>query len=675
MSQRERSANAPSKPDHEAPASVLIIDDDEHFRRFLASFLRGNGYAVTSANSGREGILSALELTPDLVLCDLDMPGMNGYEVLARLRQDTRLADIPVMFLTGQSAPESIREGMSLGADDYLTKPVDSRDLLRAVKARLDRVRISRQQREKQMERAMQMFAEVVHDLRDPLFVVFGYTKMLRDGGPEKAGSEERAGEILDRMQRAIGRMQTIVSETLFLAKHKMRQLPFDPCPFDLRVLCEQVITDLDQGDRLRFECAEQECDMVGDPLRLRQALENLLANALKYSAERVVMGLLRRPNGWLLEVKDRGIGIPESERPKIFDPFFRASNTGDKPGHGLGLSIVKTCVEQHGGQVGFVTATGKGTTFVMELPLTPPVAIANLAGEIEDLSERSHKGKPPGSNIGSAGNTLAKTQSPPAESVEGGNSSGSAGKPLELSCIIVDDDPLVRDLLRDLLTRSGDLSVVGEAGSVAQAQQLVTQHSPAVVFLDINLPDAPGFELLSHLEPATSVVFVTSAEEYAISAFDADAVDYLLKPVSAERLQKAMKRVRQRIAVTAAVPSDARLKLDDTFLVKTMSEKKLVKVRDLKSVIAYGEYSWVYWDKGKGALLRKPLKQWETELPDNQFVRIHRHAIINLAFMERVEKLSSGQLKVHMRDTTEPISVSLRLAPAFNRKLKSFGS
>lgn len=674
MSQRERSANAPSKPDLEANASVLIIDDDEHFRRFLASFLRGNGYAVTSANSGREGILSALELMPDLVVCDLDMPGMNGYEVLARLRQDSRLADIPVMFLTGQSAPDQIREGMSLGADDYLTKPVDSRDLLRAVRARLDRVRISRQQREKQMERAMQMFAEVVHDLRDPLFVVFGYTKMLREGGSEKVGAEERAGEILDRMQRAIGRMQTIVSETLFLAKYKMQQLPFDPCPFDLRVLCEQVLSDLDQGIRLRFECTEQECDMVGDPLRLRQALENLLANALKYSDKPVLVGLSRQASGWVIQVKDQGIGIPESEHAKVFDPFFRASNASDKPGHGLGLSVVKTCVEQHGGRVAFVSAVGKGTIFSMELPLAPPSAALNLAGGTGGVGVGSVELKPAGANTGSAGDTLAVPQGVHTESIEGSRSSRPAGRLSELTCIIVDDDPLVRDLLRDLLARSGELTVVGEAGSVAQAQQLVTQHSPAVVFLDINLPDAPGFELLSHLEPATSVVFVTSAEEYAINAFDADAVDYLLKPVSADRLQRAMKRVRQRIAATAAVPSDTRLKMDDTFLVKTMSEKKLVKVRDLKSVIAYGEYSWLYWDKGKGALLRKSLKQWETELPDSQFVRIHRHAIINLAFLERVEKLS-GQLKVHMRDTTEPISVSLRLAPAFNRKLKSFRS
>src|SRR5882757_799058 len=103
-------------PEPEPLASILLIDDDEPFRRYLANFLRGCGFTVASASSGREGIALALEFTPDLVICDLDMPGMNGYEVLARLRRDTNLADIPVMFLTGQAAPEQVREGMNLGA-------------------------------------------------------------------------------------------------------------------------------------------------------------------------------------------------------------------------------------------------------------------------------------------------------------------------------------------------------------------------------------------------------------------------------------------------------------------------------------------------------------------------------------------------------------------------------
>jgi two-component system LytT family response regulator len=250
-----------------------------------------------------------------------------------------------------------------------------------------------------------------------------------------------------------------------------------------------------------------------------------------------------------------------------------------------------------------------------------------------------------------------------------------ASAPPSKLTAIIVDDDPLVRDVLRDLLTRSGEIDVLAEGGSIAQARQLVSERAPEVVFLDINLPDGRGFELLEHLGAGTSAVFVTSAEEYAVSAFDTDAVDYLLKPVSAERLRKTIQRLRQRLGHSAAAKAGTRLGLADTFLVKTMSEKQLIKVGEVKSLIAYGEYSWVYWDKAKGALLRKPLKQWEAELPEDQFVRVHRNAIINLAFMERLEKLPEGRLQVHLRNTDKPILVSLRLAPALNRKLKAFSN
>ena len=331
MLKNEHSPGSEGGAEQNAPSRILLIDDDEDFSRVIARLLGKDGFEVTSVSSGREGLQVAAELKPNLVVCDQDMPGMDGYEVLSRLRQDARLTDIPVVFLTGNSKPEQIREGMNLGADDYLTKPVDSNNLLRAVRARLERARTARLNQEKQMERALQMFAGVVHDLRDPLFVVFGYTNMLRQDTAPQPKSEEREAEILDRMQQAIGRMQAIVGETLFLAKSRMHRLPFDPQSFDLRVLCEQVITDQAQDDRLRLECVESECRLVGDPLRLCQALENLLANALKYSSQPVIVRLSKLLQGYRIEVCDQGIGIPAAEHTRVFEPFFRASNTGSE--------------------------------------------------------------------------------------------------------------------------------------------------------------------------------------------------------------------------------------------------------------------------------------------------------------------------------------------------------
>jgi two-component system, LytTR family, response regulator len=205
----------------------------------------------------------------------------------------------------------------------------------------------------------------------------------------------------------------------------------------------------------------------------------------------------------------------------------------------------------------------------------------------------------------------------------------------------------------------------------LADARLLAKQRSPQVVFLDLNLPDASGFDLLSDLKDGTSVVFVTSAEEYAVQAFDCEAADFLLKPVSPERLHQALVRVRRRLSAQPAAAAPA-AKAADSFLIKTLTEKRLVKVAEIDRIIAYGEYSWVYWSgNNKGALLRKSLKQWESELPAEQFTRVHRRAIVNIACMERVEKLPGGRLQVHLRDGSEPILVSLRLAPALNRRLQ----
>jgi two-component system sensor histidine kinase/response regulator len=657
------------KPESGSVASkILVIDDEDHFRQIIIKSLTKHGFEVLAAADGEAGVALASETLPDLIVCDLNMPRMDGYEVLAALRSEPRLADIPLIFLTGESQPSRVRQGMNLGADDYLTKPVDLADLVGAIRVRLSRRQSQRQRQEKQMERAMQLFGGIVHDLRDPLFVVLGYTGMLKRGAGKAARGGEDSQRMLDRMQQAVLRMQAIISETLFLARSRMQRLPFDPGPFDLREFCEQMVADHEANPRVRFECAPGRFPLVADALRLRQALDNLLSNALKYSDGPVVVSLSAGARDYLIEVSDQGIGIPAAEQTGIFEPFFRASNTGNKPGNGLGLSIVKSCIEQHGGMIRFSSEAGKGATFFVELPRSPRPLAEDGGHGAERESGSFPVLLPEIAAPAVATQFAARAHQPPCKAP-----AAAPAHPGKLRGIIVDDDPLVRGLMRDLLESANDIHIVGEAGTLAQARSLAKQQGPEVVFLDVNLPDGTGFDLLPYLNPAASVVFVTSAEEYAVHAFDCEAADYLLKPVSPERLQQALARVRQRLAAKPATMAAASPKPGDSFLVKTLTEKRLVKVGEIERIIAYGEYSWVYWNKNKkGALLRKSLRHWEAELPSGPFIRVHRRAIINLAWMDRVEKLLGGRMQIHMRDSSEPILVSLRLAPVLNRKLRA---
>ncbi len=571
--------------------TILLIDDEEDFCGVITKSLARHGFDVQAASSGAEGLRRAAECLPDLILCDLVMPQMNGYEVLAALRQHERLAGIPIIFLTAQSEPAEVRQAMNLGADDYLTKPAGILDLLGTIKARLDRRQSERQRHQKQMERAMRLFAETVHDLRNPLFAVFAYTDLLKNAAGAPGRSRERSEQILAGMQKAVARMQDIISETMYVVRSRMRPQPLSPSGFDLRNFCESLLADYEPCGRLQFHCGAGPFPVVADAPRLRHALENLLSNALKYSDGPVVVSLTRAAQGYRLEVSDSGIGIPAEDQAGIFDPFFRASNTGARPGHGLGLCVVRSCIQEHGGSISFLSEPNQGTTFAIDLPadrLAPP------------------KPKPP-------------EPPPPAARLDAGirpaETVPEAGG--KLRAIVVEDDPVVRNVLRELLEGSNAVQVFGEAGTLAQARLLAGRQKPAVVFLDVNLPDGSGFDLLPGLAPNVSVVFVTSAEEYAAQAFDCEATDYLVKPVSSERLQKALWRVRERLAGKVAAPSRADSRLTGSFLVKTLTEKRLVNLSEIKSILAYGEYSWVYWDKSKkGALLRKPLKQWQSDSP-----------------------------------------------------------
>ena len=172
---------------------------------------------------------------------------------------------------------------MSLGADDYLTKPVNLEDLLGAIQARLKRRQSERQRQEKQMERAMRLFGETVHDLRNPLFAIFGYTNQLKNAAANPDRSQERADRAFAGLQQAVTRMQDIISETMHVVRSQMKRLPLNAGAFDLRDFCELLLADHEPEGRLQFRCGEGPFPVVADGPRLRHALENLLSNGLKY--------------------------------------------------------------------------------------------------------------------------------------------------------------------------------------------------------------------------------------------------------------------------------------------------------------------------------------------------------------------------------------------------------
>lgn len=179
-------------------AKILIVDDDEQICSILSEFLRRQGYEVTTASDGDQGLKAAAALTPDLILCDLEMPGLDGQGVVSALRQNGRLGEeIPVVFLSGCTDRSQIRRSMNLGGDDFITKPAQLPEILEAIKARLGRREKQRQQLEQQLEQAAQVFAGIIHDLnKSPTEV-----RWLADAA---TGMDDQQNQILQKVRQSL---------------------------------------------------------------------------------------------------------------------------------------------------------------------------------------------------------------------------------------------------------------------------------------------------------------------------------------------------------------------------------------------------------------------------------------------------------------------------------------
>jgi two-component system LytT family response regulator len=229
---------------------------------------------------------------------------------------------------------------------------------------------------------------------------------------------------------------------------------------------------------------------------------------------------------------------------------------------------------------------------------------------------------------------------------------------PDALRAVIVDDERLARERLRELLGAFAEVTVVGEADDVASAEAVVARAKPDVVFLDVEMPAASGFELLPSLGSATRVVFVTAYDEYAVRAFEVHALDYLLKPVRAERLRETMARLQQEPRTR---PDDVRtLDFEDYVLLDGGRSQRFVQVRAIRLIAAAGVYSEVFTGASDKTVVATALAEWERRLPPRYFARVHRSAIVGVEQVDRVET-SFGRQRIYLRGFEEPVAVSRR--------------
>ena len=242
-----------------------------------------------------------------------------------------------------------------------------------------------------------------------------------------------------------------------------------------------------------------------------------------------------------------------------------------------------------------------------------------------------------------------------------------------KLRILIVDDEPPARERLLSLLAELGEAEVVGQAATGHEALTLTHEFSPDIVLLDVRMPGMDGLEAARHLsvlEQPPAVIFTTAFDQYAVEAFEAHAVGYLLKPVRKEQLQAALARAgrltRVQLQQLAARASDA---TRSHIAARSREGLKLIPLEDVQCFVADQKYTTVRHVKGE-ELIEDSLRLLEGEFP-TQFVRIHRNALVAVRYLERIERRADGQHYVHLRGCAAPLAVSRRMAGELKERFR----
>jgi len=351
-------------------AAILIVDDRAEDRGALDALLSGLGHPVIQASSGEEALGHLLKQPVAVILLDIRMPVMDGFETAALIRKRKASQEIPIIFLTAADQRSAdVDRAYLLGAVDYLSKPVHPDVLRTKVRVLVDLFLRTRQLDEKAAE--LEAFSSTVaHDLRAPLRAIRTYSMELLEDARSLSDGHQFARRIL----KTADRMDALIQGLLFYSRMAREELRSET--LDLEAVAERALSEISTDVKEKFAEVTLERPLsrvTGNGFMLTQVLVNLLANAIKFVAKdvtpRVRLRAERRGRVARLWVEDNGVGIDREDRAKLFRMFERLTTCDVYPGVGLGLAIVRRCMERMGGDVGVESEPGRGSRFWIELP------------------------------------------------------------------------------------------------------------------------------------------------------------------------------------------------------------------------------------------------------------------------------------------------------------------
>jgi signal transduction histidine kinase len=367
-------------PPREVPR-VLVVDDTPANLQLLVGMLKERGYKALVAPSGKMALQAAQNDPPDLILLDINMPEMNGYEVCERLKADEKLKEIPVIFVSALNETMDKVKAFGAGGVDYVTKPFQFEEVDARVRAHLELRRQKRElkdsyERLKELERLRDNLTNmIVHDLRSPLTGVHGTLQILEKDA--QLAQNPKLGFLVQLARRETNALIEMVTQLLDISRLEAGQMPVKKASGDLVESARAAVggmASLAEGRRLAVS-AEGRVPAVYDFDIVRRVITNLLANAVKFTRKdgRITVAVSRTDAGVRVAVTDDGDGIPPEYHQKIFDKFGQVNGNKARFGTGLGLTFCKLAVESHGGRIGVESEPGKGSTFWFTLPAPQP--------------------------------------------------------------------------------------------------------------------------------------------------------------------------------------------------------------------------------------------------------------------------------------------------------------
>lgn len=357
--------------------TILIVDDSPENLELLCEFLRGSGLKVNVAENGEAALEQVTQTKPDLILLDVVMPGLDGFETCQRLKENDDTKDIPVIFMTALVNTSDKVRGFELGAVDHIAKPLQPDEVLARITTHLTIKNLQESLQEQIIERdkligQLDAFAHTVaHDLKNPLGVITGYMTFLNDGWADLP--PEQVQELLQTISQTGYKMSNIIEELLLLAS--IRQSEIKLKPLNMGLVVSEALLRLNymlEEYNAEVDVAENWPVALGHAQWVEEVWVNYISNGLKYGGQppRLELGATSTDNNGMIRfwIRDNGPGVSPDAQEKLFTRFTRLEETRAK-GHGLGLSIVQHIMERLGGDVGIESSIGQGSEFFFTLP------------------------------------------------------------------------------------------------------------------------------------------------------------------------------------------------------------------------------------------------------------------------------------------------------------------